>query len=100
MYIIRYHQYIIENPSFWIFPNFVSMSKESSSCSPPNCSEWFVRDVTDASHKALTKSLATDSIVLLKNEESMLPISGLVLAGAGKRAGLGKMTNWGNNERC
>jgi len=48
---------------------------ETSSCSPPNCSEWFVRNVTTSSHKALTKSLATDSIVLLKNEESLLPIS-------------------------
>ena len=55
-----------------------SHTKETSSCSPPNCSEWFVRNVTTSSHKALTKSLATDSIVLLKNEESLLPISDLV----------------------
>lgn len=71
------------------------MTKETSSCSPPNCSEWFVRNVTSSSHKALTKSLATDSIVLLKNEESLLPISDLV--GLVGLVGLSwaKWRNWG-----
>jgi len=48
---------------------------ETSSCSPPNCTEWFKRDVASASHAALAKSLTVDSVVLLKNEDQLLPIN-------------------------
>ena len=48
---------------------------ETSSCSPPGCSEWFVRNVTGPSHRALAKNLAAESIVLLKNQDGLLPIS-------------------------
>eukprot|EP00438_Fugacium_kawagutii_P010071 Skav224306 [mRNA] locus=scaffold3003:81753:88056:- [translate_table: standard] len=48
---------------------------ETSSCAPPNCSDWFVRNITSASHVALASSLASEAIVLLKNENELLPIS-------------------------
>jgi len=44
-------------------------------CTPPNCTEWMQRNVTNAEHRALSRSLAADSIVLLKNEAEVLPIN-------------------------
>ena len=53
----------------------------TSSCSPPNCSDWFVRDVTGTSHRALATSLTTESIVMLKNDDELLPISNWAATG-------------------
>merc|ERR1740138_2012114 len=47
----------------------------STPCSPPDCEEWFRKNVTSEAHASLARSLATESIVLLKNDLDVLPIS-------------------------
>mmetsp|Transcript_8904 Transcript_8904/g.22966 ORF Transcript_8904/g.22966 Transcript_8904/m.22966 type:complete len:880 (+) Transcript_8904:3-2642(+) len=47
----------------------------TTKCSPPNCTYWFTQNVTSDAHVALSRSLATESIVLLKNEGNILPLS-------------------------
>ncbi|CAK0911988.1 unnamed protein product [Prorocentrum cordatum] len=47
----------------------------STPCSPPDCEEWFRKNVTSEAHASLARSLATESIVLLKNDKDVLPIS-------------------------
>lgn len=46
-----------------------------SECSPPHCESFLKRDVSNAEHVALARKLAADSVILLKNEGHVLPIS-------------------------
>ncbi|CAE8600067.1 unnamed protein product [Polarella glacialis] len=47
----------------------------STKCAPPHCQAWLQRNVTSAEHVALARSLAAESIVLLKNAGGLLPLS-------------------------
>jgi len=47
----------------------------STKCAPPNCKEWLMKNVTSAEHVDLAKTIARESIVLLKNKADVLPIS-------------------------
>lgn len=47
---------------------------ESDTCTPPACDAKFQANVTDENHIRLARKAAKESIVLLKNEESALPI--------------------------
>jgi beta-glucosidase len=47
----------------------------SLKCSPPHCESFLRRNVTNAAHRALARKVATESIVLLKNEADLLPLS-------------------------
>ncbi|CAK0819454.1 unnamed protein product [Prorocentrum cordatum] len=49
---------------------------KSLKCSPPACEDQFMTDVTSDSHTAMARKLATESIVMLKNEGGVLPLSG------------------------
>merc|ERR1712048_1337281 len=46
-----------------------------SECSPPDCESFLRKTVTSTEHVALARKLAADSIILLKNEGNVLPIS-------------------------
>jgi len=50
----------------------------STPCSAPGCEEWFRKNVTSEAHASLARSLATESVVLLKNDGDLLPISSRV----------------------
>jgi len=76
-------------------------------CSPPNCKESFMKNVTSPAHRALSRSLATQSVVLLKNEGGILPLNvsrGMKIAIIGAAAnassynpdGAGQDTTWQN----
>jgi len=45
-----------------------------SSCAPPNCKDWFLKNVTTPQHSALARFIAAESVVLLKNADDVLPI--------------------------
>jgi beta-glucosidase len=47
---------------------------ESGSCTPPACDSKLRANVTSENHTKLARKAATESIVLLKNEDSILPI--------------------------
>jgi len=47
-----------------------------SSCSPPNCEEWYKQNVTEPEHAALARYIAVESVVLLKNAGGLLPLPG------------------------
>jgi len=45
-----------------------------SSCAPPFCKDWFLRNVTSPRNNALARFIAAESVVLLKNTDAILPI--------------------------
>jgi len=47
---------------------------QNPTCTPPNCGEWLNRTVTSPSASALALEIATASVLLLKNEDKVLPI--------------------------
>ncbi|CAE8610571.1 unnamed protein product [Polarella glacialis] len=49
--------------------------ENSTKCAPPYCQAWLQRNVTNTEHVALARSLAAESIVLLKNAGNLLPLS-------------------------
>jgi len=48
---------------------------ESLKCSPPDCEDTFMTDVTSEAHTAMARKMATESVVMLKNEAGVLPLS-------------------------
>merc|ERR1712066_632407 len=47
----------------------------TTKCSPPDCKEWLLKNVTTPEHTKLALDVAAESIVLLKNVNGVLPIS-------------------------
>lgn len=47
---------------------------KTTPCSPPNCKDWLLKNVTSASHAMLSRTLAAESIVMLRNEKFVLPL--------------------------
>jgi len=47
----------------------------STKCSPPHCKEWLRKNVSTEAHQKLARSIATESVVLLKNVDDVLPIT-------------------------
>lgn len=47
----------------------------TSKCSPPNCTQYLRANVTSPTNRALSRELATQSIVLLQNHLNVLPLS-------------------------
>jgi len=47
---------------------------ETNECTPPHCMEAMMRNVTSASHSELAARVATESIVMLRNEDAALPL--------------------------
>jgi len=47
----------------------------TSKCSPPNCTQYLRANVTSPENRALSRELATQSIVLLQNHLNVLPLS-------------------------
>lgn len=47
----------------------------TSVCNPPDCKTYFLANVTSPAHAALSRTLATQSIVLLQNENNLLPLN-------------------------
>jgi len=48
---------------------------ESTKCAPPHCKEWFMKHVSTPAHVSLARDSAAKSVVLLKNEKDILPLS-------------------------
>jgi beta-glucosidase len=53
--------------------------QESAKCSPPHCKPWLMNDVTGDEHTALARTVATESVVMLRNEADALPLEGASL---------------------
>ena len=49
--------------------------RERSSCSPPHCEGWLRRNVTGVAHRAIAREAAAASVVLLRNNGSLLPLT-------------------------
>lgn len=61
----------------------------STKCTPPLCTNYLQRNVTKPSHVALAREAAAESIVLLQNEDLLLPLTrekALTLAVVGSAA--------------
>ncbi|CAE8583990.1 unnamed protein product [Polarella glacialis] len=48
---------------------------DTTKCAPMNCSAYLRANVTSAAHRSLSGSLAAESVVMLKNSDSVLPLS-------------------------
>lgn len=46
----------------------------STQCAPPDCKHLITRNVSTADHVALSRRIAMESIVLLKNDDQLLPL--------------------------
>ena len=52
----------------------IRLGVDKSACTPPHCEGFLRRNVTSAAHTALAREAATASVVLLKNDDSLLPL--------------------------
>ncbi|CAK0825980.1 unnamed protein product, partial [Prorocentrum cordatum] len=48
---------------------------KSLKCSPPDCEDTLMTDVTSEAHTAMARRMATESVVMLKNQGDVLPLS-------------------------
>jgi beta-glucosidase len=48
---------------------------KSSRCAPPDCKDFFLKNVSSEAHTALARKMATESVVMLKNKGNVLPLT-------------------------
>merc|ERR1719223_1302059 len=76
------------------------IGNDTDSCTPPNCTKQLAANVTSSAHRALANRIATDAVVLLKNEDDVLPLAldsctTIAIIGSVAVAGVYKGDAWG-----
>jgi len=52
----------------------MNLSASTAACAPPHCKDFFLKDVSSLAHVRLARTLAAQSVVMLKNKD-VLPLS-------------------------